>query len=237
MKSDRYFYSTVAALMLLIMFLGFQAFYLHGEGVGGRKIDPGIYPWVAVHGTAITAWYGLFLVQSLLITVRNRRLHMKLGWSAVAITLVVAVSGAIVPLRSVQNSPDFRFFSMAYPDFLLVMLAETTLFTLCVVAGLVTRKRPEIHRSMMLLAGLSILAGATSRIPVLHRLFGDNGWVGLFGPAFTLGAMLLLVNSIRLRTFDRWLAMGYAVMVITYIAAEHLSVTDTWRHLAGGLLK
>ncbi len=34
----------------------------------------------------------------------------------------------------------------------------------------------------MLLASLSILAGATFRMPILYPIYGESGWVGMFGP-------------------------------------------------------
>lgn len=237
MKSDRYFYSAAAALILLIMFLGFQEFYTSGHGHGGRVIGPRIFAVVLVHGAAITGWYVLSLTQALLIIVKNRRLHIKLGWSAVMIAPVVAVSGVMVAIRSVQGAPEFVFFGMAYPDFLLLMLVEIAVFTLCVVAGILTRKRPEIHRAMMLTASLSLLLGATARMPWLNALFGGDNQAGFFGPVFVLGAGLLLVNSIRLLAFDRWFATGYGAVVVTYVLAAALGTTDTWRHLAGVLLK
>ena len=85
---------------------------------------------------------------------------------------------------------------------------------------------------MMLLASLSILAGATVRMPVLFPVFGKDGWVGIFGPIFTLGAVFLLVRSFLGRAFDRWLAAGYAVMVMTYVAACKFAVSNGWSYLA-----
>ena len=117
------------------------------------------------------------------------------------------------------------------------MLVEIVVFTLCAVAGILTRKRPEIHRAMMLTASLSLLLGATARIPWLNAIFGGDNQPGFFGPIFALGAGLVLVNSIRLRAFDRWLAAGFGVMIATYLLAACLGPTDTWRHLASGLLK
>ena len=237
MKSDRYFYSTAAALVLVIMFIGFFPFYVSGHGAGGRIIDPGIFPVVLVHGLAITAWYVLSLVQSLLIAVRNRRLHMKLGWSAVGIALVIAISGVMVAIRSVQGAPEFHFFGMDYPDFLLVMLMEIVVYTIFVAAGIMTRKRPEIHRAMMLLASLSLLLGATARMPLLNSLFGHLNLAAFFGPVFSLAAIFLVVHSLMIRAFDRWFAAGYGLMVIVYLAAEQFSHTDTWHQWASRLLK
>ncbi|HKO19076.1 MAG TPA: hypothetical protein VJU82_09335, partial [Acidobacteriaceae bacterium] len=105
MKADRLFYSAAGALFLLTMSIGFRQFILHGHGQGGRVISPEIVALVTVHGLAIAAWYTLYFVQAVLITVRQRKLHMTLGWGAVAIGLTIAVTGPLVAIRSVQITP------------------------------------------------------------------------------------------------------------------------------------
>jgi hypothetical protein len=231
-KSQRYFYGIAALTMLVIMLAGFYPFYLRGEGMAGRKISPELLTLVVIHGASMTGWVVMFLVQALLIPTRNRRLHMKLGWAAVAVAVVVSVSGFMVAVESVRPVPAILFWGMAYRQFLLVMLAEVALFSLFVLAGVLSRKRPKIHRAMMLLATLSILAGATVRMPPLFPVFGEAGWVGIFGPVFTLGAVFLLARSLLSRTFDRWFAAGYAAMVVIYVAASTFAVSDAWGHLA-----
>ena len=110
--------------MLLIMLAGFHPYYLRGEGMGARKISPQLVTLVLVHGASTTAWLILFFVQSLLIPARKLRLHMKLGWGAVAVALVVAVSGFMVAVQSVRPVPVIPFWGVAYRQFLMVMLAE-----------------------------------------------------------------------------------------------------------------
>jgi hypothetical protein len=81
----RYFHSIAAMVMLVTALVGFHPFYLKGEGMAGRRISAELFPLVLVHGTLITAWFVLFLVQALLIASRNRRLHMRLvGWTYLA---------------------------------------------------------------------------------------------------------------------------------------------------------
>jgi len=238
MKPDRVFYTTAGGLFLLMIAVGFRRFIVGGTHMDGSQIDPAILPVVVLHGSAITAWYVLFFVQALLIMVRNRRLHMKLGWSVLAIGATIAFTGTLVAIRSVQVTPaEFRFFNMEYRRFLLVMLTEIALFTIFFTAGALARKRPKIHRPMMLMASLTILAGATARMPFLWPVFGQSGWVGLFGPVFCLGAVLFLVRFAMTRSFDRWFAAGYALCVIAFIASEKLSLTNTWSSWAGTILK
>ena len=231
-KSARYFYRVAAVIMLMVMLAGFYPYYLRGEGMGGRIISPQLMTIVLIHGASMTAWVILFLIQSLLIPARKLRLHMKLGWVAVAVALIVSVSGFMVAVQSVRPVPAIPFWGMAYRQFLMVMLAEVSLFTLFVLAGVLSRKKPKIHRAMMLLASLSILAGATVRMPVLFPIFGEGGWVGIFGPIFTLGGVFLLARSLLGRAFDRWFAAGYAAMIVLYVAACKFAVSDAWSYLA-----
>ena len=85
---------------------------------------------------------------------------------------------------------------------------------------------------MMLLASLSILAGATVRMPVLFPIFGDGGWLGIFGPIFTLGAIFLIACSLLRRVFDRWFAVGYVLMILFYVAASKFAISEAWGYLA-----
>ena len=177
----RYFFTVATITMLTTMVAGFHPYYLRGEGIAGRTISPQLATLVFGHGAAMTVWLMLFLVQSLLVPARKLRIHMKLGWGGVAVALVAAGSGFILAVESVRPVPAIPFWGMAYRQYMLVMLIEVTLFTLFVLAGVFFRRRPKIHRAAMLLASLSILAGATVRMPVLFPVFGEAGWAGIFG--------------------------------------------------------
>jgi hypothetical protein len=237
-KTDRWFYSAAGATFLVMMLVGFHWFVTSGRAAGGGAIDPVMLRLDLVHGLAITTWYVLFFTQSLLIGVRNRRLHFKLGWSAIAVALAIVITGPWVAIRSVQiNPPDSQFFGMLYSRFLLVMLTEIALYTAFVTIGILARQKPWIHRSAMVLASLCLLAGATARMPFLHPVFGATGWLGLFGPVFCLGAVLLLIRCLVTRSFDRWLALGYAFWVVIFIASEKLALTDAWSAGAAAILK
>jgi hypothetical protein len=237
-KTDRWFYSASGAIFLVSMLVGFRHFVANGTASDGSPLNPAMFRLDLIHGLAIAGWYALFFTQSLLISVRNRRLHFKLGWGAVAVALAIAVTGPWVATRSVQNTPsDFHFFGMQYSRFLLVMYTEIALYAGFVATAIFARKKPRTHRAAMLLASLSLLAGATVRMPFLYRIFGATSWIGLFGPVFCLGAVLLLVHCAVTRSFDRWFAMGYATLVIVFITSERLSLTQTWSRVAATILR
>jgi hypothetical protein len=237
-KTDRWFYSASGAGFLVLMLVGFRWFVAAGKGDAGRVIDPTIFTLDLIHGLAIAAWFVLFFTQSLLITVRNRKLHFKLGWGAVAVGLAILITGPLVAIRSVQVTPaEFHFFGMLYSRFLLVMLTEIGLFAAFLTVGILNRKKPRIHRPAMVMASLCLLGGATARMPFLHPVFGETGWIALFGPVFCIGAIMLLVRCISTRSFDRWFAVEYAIFVVLIIASEELAMTGTWAAVASAILK
>jgi hypothetical protein len=99
------------------------------------------------------------------------------------------------------------------------------------------RKRPRIHRPMMMLASLVLVSGATARIAQLNSIFGLHLWMALFGPLVALGALLLLVRAAMTRSVDRPLAVGLAIYAVVTLIAGRLAMTNMWSGLAGIILK
>ncbi len=90
----RFFYSGAAILLLILAFIGFQHFYLHGRNFENQELDADRRGLLIVHGIAMTAWMLLFVVQTLLIVSGNRRFHRILGWVSASVALCVVALGA-----------------------------------------------------------------------------------------------------------------------------------------------
>lgn len=237
MKPERYFYAAAGAIFLVITLLGFQHYIFQGKHADGSPIAPAMLAIVVAHSSAIFAWFVMFFVQALLISTQHRRLHMKLGWGAVAIAAMIAVTGPLVASRSIRADPGQVVFDWPGRQFLLMMYTEIALYVAFVALGVLNRKRPRIHRPMMLLAGLAILSGATGRIPLVGSIFGFHHWMALLGPVVTLGALLLLVRAVMTRRFEREFAAGLAVLAVVTLIAARLAVTNVWVDWAGSILK
>ncbi len=237
MKPDRFFYTAAGAIFLVLIVLGFQQYIFHGKHVDGTPIAPVMLAIVVAHSSAIFLWFVGFFVQALLISTHNRRLHMTLGWGVVGIAALVVVTGPLVAFRSVQVAPEQVIFDWPGPQFLLVMYTEIALFAAFVTIGVLNRKRPRIHRPMMLMASLAILSGATGRIAQVGAVFGGHHWVAIFGPVVMLGLLLLVVRAGMTRSFDRPFAMGLAVMAVVTLIAGRLAMTNVWVDWAGMILK
>lgn len=237
MKADRLFYTAAGATFLVLTVIGFQHYIFAGRHLDGSPIAPIMLATVVAHSSAIFAWFVLFFVQSLLISMKNRRLHMKLGWSVLVIASMIAVTGPLVALRSMRLDPSANLFDWPAPQFLLIMYSEIALYVVFVTIGVLNRKRPRIHRPMMLMACLSLLSGATSRILLVNAIFGFHHWMALFGPVVALGTLLLLVRWALTRSFEREFAVGFAALIVVSLVTSGLAATDVWIHWAGTLLK
>ena len=237
MKPERLFYTATGALFLVLTVIGFQHYLFGGRHADGTPIDPTILAIVIAHSSAIFAWFVLFFVQSLLISTQNRRIHMKLGWSVLVIASTIAVTGPLVATHSVRLAPDLVIFDWPGRPFLLVMYSEIALFVAFVSIGVLNRKRPRVHRPMMLMASLSIISGATGRIPLVSSIFGYHHWMGIFGPVVALGVLLLVARSAMTRRFEREFAVGLAALVVVTVVVSGLAATTMWVNWAGMILK
>ena len=237
MKPDRFFYTAAAAAFLVLTVVGFQRYIFGGIHADGTPIAPAMLAIVVAHSSAIFAWFVLFFVQSLLIPTQNRRFHMKLGWVGVAIAAVIGITGPLVASRSIRTDPSQIIFGWSGQQFLLIMYTEIVLYVVFVAIAVFNRKRPRIHRPMMLLACLAILTGATARIALVNSIFGYHRWMALFGPVVTLGALLLLLRMAMTRSVDRAFSMGLAALVVITAVVTKLSLTNLWVDWAATILK
>jgi hypothetical protein len=238
---SRLFYSAAALLMLVLMMFGFQQFYLHGRAYPGRELTPPIRTLLIFHGAGMAAWMLLFLIQPLLIFAGNRRVHMMFGRIGATLAACIVVLGLKLGIDStLVNPPDLKIWGFSPKQFLAVPILSMTAFAGFVWVGIWNRRRPEVHRPMMLLATLIALPAAVSRIDAISALYLGTVWETIFGPFFgtlVIGMGLLIIKYLLTRSINRWFAMGYAGLVGICALIIQLAPTSAWDRFAGFLLQ
>lgn len=160
------FYLNAAIALLLITLWGFSATYFapllgRASAFGGRVAD--LPPIVHVHGWSFLLWYALLITQAVLIRRRNVHLHRRLGMTSVALAAVMVVSGIITIAFNIhltmenQGPPVWRTGGLA-------IFSTLVLFVLFYGLGIRYRARADVHKRLMLLAGIPALGAAVSRI-------------------------------------------------------------------------
>lgn len=239
-RGDRLFHTGAAALLIVLMLWGFEQFYFHGRAYPDRPLTPPIRTLIITHGSAMAVWMLLFLLQPLLIVIRQRKAHMLFGRFATVVALAVVYFGFRLGIESTRVSPpDLHIWGLPAKQFMIVPIASITLFAGFLAAALATVRRPAVHRSLMLLATMSAMSAAISRITVLSNLYIGTVWQAWFGPFFTtlLVALLLLgVKSAMARSLDRTYAWGCAGLVLASAAIVKLAPSAAWDRVASFLL-
>ncbi|MDB6020718.1 MAG: hypothetical protein JWQ04_575, partial [Pedosphaera sp.] len=209
--------------------------------ISGRELTPPIRILLTLHGIGMSAWMLLFLVQPLLIVAGNRRVHMLLGQFSAGLAAVIVVLGIDLGIESARvNPPDLRIWALSPKHFMAVPIISVGIFGLLVAIGVWKRRRPEVHRPMMLLAVLAVMPAALDRIDVIKALYNDTVWGTIFGPFFStlvVGLFLLILKWLLTRSFDRWFAMGYAGLVVAGALIMRLAKTSAWDNFASFLLR
>ena len=237
----RFFYAGAAILLLVLAFLGFRLFYLHGNAYPGRPLTPPIRNVVIAHGVAMSAWVVLLVIQPLLIVNGKYRVHMFLGKIGAVLAAGIVFLGLRVAVAAAAvNPPDLKLWGLVPKQFLAIPLGVIVMFAGYVAMGVWNRRRREVHRPMMLLATLFAITAATDRIGSITNLYAHTVWGSIFGPFFTIlviGAAFLLVKWALTRSFDRWYAMGYAGLVVAGPLIMKLAPTQAWDGFASFLLR
>jgi len=223
----RGFASTVAVAAVLLIFAGFaRTYYLKGFFA-----TPALPPLVHLHGFVMTGWYALVLVQALLIATHRTALHRRLGVIGAVWALLVLTLGFATAIHAAR-----RGFTPGPPPlvFLVVPVMDLVVFASLVGTALLYRHRPDIHRRLMLLGSIAILAPAIGRLPIAFIAHG--GLPAIFG--------LLVLGAVACVAYDTWRyrrlhpAFGWGLLLVIVSIPLRIGIAGTgaWQRFAAWLI-
>lgn len=239
--AERYFYSAAILSLLILVALGFQLFYFHGQMYPGRPLTPPIKTLIILHGVAMSLWMLLSLTQPFLIASGNRRVHMALGKVAAGLAVCLVILSLKLGIAACKVAPPGLMHGPLTPkQFMAIPVLNIVLFTVFLTAGVVWRKRPEVHKPMMFMATLTAVTAAIARIDFFNHLYAGTIWQKVFGNLFftlVVGAVLVIAKCVVFRKFDRWLVAGYGLMVVWFLMIAQGAPTPAWDFIASLLLR
>ena len=214
----RRFYIGVTLLMGIVVVTGFWATYF-GPLVRGTIAQPLL---IHVHATVFAGWLALFLAQATLAATGHVAWHMKLGrWGIGYGILLIGVGLTTTVLRSAgQVIAGENGARLLYVGFF-----DMALFSIFFGAAIGFRRKPELHRRLMLVAATVLLVAAVGRIPFLR---GGPSFVHLRLMVWSLPILLAIAYDFsKQRRFHPVYALGLAALIVR-IYSVPLSQTEAW---------
>lgn len=225
---DRVFYSGMAVVMAITVFIGFApTYYLRGFFDAATPSGARELTWLAkFHGAVFTAWVLLFIVQTALVAQHRVSVHRRLGIAGGVLAAFMVVVGVTTAVRAAARGG-------APPGadplaFLAVPMFDMVLFTIFVSSALWKRRDKEAHKRLMFLAYCSIIVAAIARFPGILPL-GPLVFFGI-GLLFPVGG--IIYDFISRRRVHPTYVWGTTLLLVSVPLRLGISGTAAWQSFA-----
>ena len=144
--------------------MGLLAIMLVIAGFGPSIVDRSnrvapLTPLVVTHGLLFTGWLLLFVTQSVLVATGRMAQHRRIGILGLMLAVTMLLMSVIVSVamahRGSDLSGDLGGVKADMPAVLALALGDAAAFATLVALGLSFRRRPEVHKRLMLMATVS----------------------------------------------------------------------------------
>lgn len=173
MPSRSYYFYSIFIIQSVIVFLGFApSFYLKFL-VDDDPYYPGGLPVPhMIHGCILTIWYIFLVAQTRWISSNNVMIHKRMGrfgaaWAAMVFLstwwVIFLFPSRLAGLAQESNSTVAEL----EPNLVQILWLDvfmSILFAAFIIAGIINRYSPHIHKRVMLFSGVVFLFAASSRL-------------------------------------------------------------------------
>jgi len=228
-RRERWFYLGMSIAVVVTVFAGFApTYYLRPHFTPSP-----LMPLLHLHGFIFTSWIALFTIQTTLVAAHRTDIHRRLGIAGgvIAVFMVlVGVSTAVIRASQGATPPG----GPSPLVFLVVPLGDMLVFPLLVGAGFYFRRRPDVHKRLMMLATISILAAAVARLPFA---FLQAGPIAFFGVTDVFVVVCVLYDLVTLKRIHRATALAALLIVASQPLRLMIGGTQAWLSFATWLTR
>jgi hypothetical protein len=220
------FYIGISLLAALIAAMGFWPTYF-APLLAGTADHPQV---IHVHAAVFSGWLALFAAQVAFAATGQIALHKKLGqvgiWYGVAIILV----GTFTAFSQFADRVDAGRIEEAQTR-LLAPLTDMIVFPIFFGAAVFYRRRPELHKRLMLVATTTLLVAAALRMSFLGEPLPRPMRLMIWFSPLLLG---MAYDLIARRSIHPVYIVGLAALY-TLSLRGYLLETDAWLAFSGWL--
>jgi hypothetical protein len=214
---DQYFYFFMSLLIPAVVVYGFSF------TLGKNLIHPAIpRPLILyVHAAVFSGWLVFFMLQSALVRTHNVHWHRRIGWFGVALGVAISVLGVSTAI-TMGRFNIVRLHSTRAEFALMIPLFDMVAFTSTFALAIYCRKKPELHRRLILIATCALTAAAFGRFPE-----------GLLPHEFFYGGvdLLIVLGVVRDVIVNRTVHRVYFYALPAFIVGQTIVAYTVFHHL------
>lgn len=219
-RRERFFYIGIAIVIVGVVFGGFARTYFLRPYFTTQPLMPLLH----LHGIVFTSWLVLYFTQTILIAAKRTDIHRRLGIAgAVIAVLMILIGTTTAIIRAQQGATPAE--GIPPLVFLVIPLGDMLVFAILIGAGFYFRRQPDVHKRLMLLATISILAAAIARLPFA---FLQAGPPAFFGVTDLFIAACFIYDLITRGRVHRATAIGGLLIVASQPLRLIISGTGVW---------
>lgn len=225
----RKFYVGIGILGIAFVVIGFWASYFGPVFLRGDS-KAGI---LHVHAVVFVGWLALFTAQAWLAARRRIDLHKRVGQLGIgygAVVMAVGLTTGYLMAGSYAQAGEIERARGVLYNAVLDMAVFAPLF----VAAITLRRKPELHKRLMVVAGTSLLVAAVFRMPFLGQ--PRNMWLA---HAIWLSPILLTMglDYVKRRIVHPVFLLGIAALAMqSPMFRPAVVATAAWTSISGWVL-
>jgi hypothetical protein len=212
----------IAALWAAVLY-GFARTYF----LAGMVSAPLPNLLIHIHGAAFTLWMVLLVVQSALISARKVAWHRTLGLAGMGLAVAMVVLGVLAATDSLRRGS--APLGLDAKTFYVIPTSAIAMFAVLVFLAYRARRKPAVHKRLILIATIDIAGAAFARWPIAI-LQAHPPLLNLVTLAFLLAIVVYDVVSLR-RVQKTTIWASLFVMVVQLVRVP-IGFTPAWHSFA-----
>lgn len=233
-----YFYFYMALACMAVAFIGFAPTYWMPLATRSLSASPVVH----FHGLLFFAWSLYFVFQSWLAASGRVASHRTIGMIGVSLATAMTIFGFLVAVHAMKRSAALGMTEGGIA-FAIVPLSGILFFAVVFALAISAIRTPEVHKRLMLLAGISLLDAAVARW--FLTFLAPPGPLGpppvpvTIPPAFVAYLLLVVAMMFDWRTRGRVhpvYVYGGIALIALKVLNWPISMTPLWHAFAGGIL-
>jgi hypothetical protein len=225
-SGKRVFFGAIAAAAAITVFAGFAPTYFLKQVYG----TPALSGLLHVHGAAFSSWIVLLIVQTMLVAAGRTDIHRRLGVAGGVLAAGMTVLAYFVSVDAARRGSTIP--GMSPLAFLAIPFATVVVFPSVVSAALWYRRRPDIHKRLMVVSTAELLPAAVGRLPFVV----NAGPLGFFGGADLVIVAIAIYDYATLRRLHPATLYGGLFIIASQVIRVLVTASPAWTSFAQWLL-